>query len=92
MNLVNIIGKLNAIGRKEDGRQYFGMKTTQTRINDVTEEVEVEDQYISCVAWGRFLNTLDTIKVGHELAIEGRLINLDGDGALSVEVNDIVIL
>ena len=49
MNTVNIIGKLNAIGDKEDGKQYFGVKVTVTRINDATEEIESEDQYISCV-------------------------------------------
>lgn len=91
MNTVNIIGKLNAIGDKEDGKQYFGVKVTVTRINDATEEIESEDQYISCVATGRFLNTLDTVKVGHELAVEGSLANQE-TGALIVKVNDLILL
>lgn len=93
MNHVNLIGKLDLIGDKEDGAQYFGMKLTQTRINDVTEKIETEDQYVACRATGRFFHALDTVMVGHELAIEGRLINLtEKSGALIVEVNDLIIL
>lgn len=93
MNLVNIIGKLEVIGDKVDGNQYFGMKTTETRINDITETVEKTDTYISCVMSGRWENSLDKIEVGHELAIEGRLMNLmERDGAMVVVVNDFIIL
>jgi len=91
MNHVNIIGELHVIGDKENGRQYFGMKTTQTTINDVTEEIEKRVNFHPCVATGRWLNTLDTMKVGAEIAIEGRLINYE-DGSMGVEVNDLIIL
>ena len=91
MNHVNLIGVIDVIGDKTDERQYFGVKTVETYIDDVKEEVVKEYNFHPCVATGRWLNSLDGLRAGQEIAIEGRLINYE-DGAMGVKVNDLVIL
>jgi hypothetical protein len=91
MNHVNIIGKLERVVSEVE-KEYLEVliKTTNRKIDDVTEKVVVDETLHPIKFTGRWLRNIKLIKEGGEMAVEGYMIN-EG-GLYKVMANDLVIL